>query len=938
MADKIFFKTGLASSLPTTKTAGQLLFAIDGTAGSIYLDKDSNTRIKFNADAIKLATPRSINGTSFDGSSDITTANWGTARDFTIGGTKKSVNGSQAYSWSLNEIGALPGKAANATTAATAGWYRIATTSLGINNNLGQFTILANPPGKHCLAIINAGVSYGYADEINLQQMSYIKYGSSPILTKARIVYHSTYSNNYAYLEVYVSDAIATSIYVQFNGFGWSLVAPSTAGSVPSGYSTKEITFVSNSIISNLSGKATSAGSADTAVKLTTPRAINGTNFDGSGAITTANWGTARNFTIKDADSTNSGTAVSVNGSNAVTLLLPSTIKANLTGKATSAGTADTAITATTATTTTGNAGTATKLQTARTINGTSFDGTGNITTSYWGTTRALKLAQDSSGSVNVNGGSDITLNVTNNKMKGYEFISGKVPYVWYTSQKSYENSTVPTVDWYVKVVIDADWVSDYTPLYIEADYSNVDGKLIFNLDGSNSYWTAYVTSYEGSNILAIRRARNNTTSKNEIFLKLKKPVEYHGVTQKGKITVYSPYTIDSITACTAADAGTLVNLNHGYNSNTPITTTAQIYGNAVSATRLQTARTINGTSFDGSGNITTSNWGTSRNFSIASSDGTNSGAAVSVNGSGNVTLKLPTTIKADLNGNATSVGDSTMKMYAQYNNEINFGGINDFATIYFSYRATDSKPIISTFVFGGPTGAATLKAASFTGNAATATKLATARSITLAGDVTGSTSFDGSSNVSITATVANDSHNHTYSTISLLGSYVSNTTYTSLPNGITYVEMPATATSTGDPTYGAMLTVRYCESRAFQLVGNSSNKLYFRGMHSGLSSAAGTGYGTWRAVALSDGGTYTMNITGNASGTASKLATARNITISGTASSSIGTFDGSANTTIYMPLTIKGFTSIESDKYVVNDKVTLQYNTTNECLEFVFA
>ena len=81
MADKIFFKTGLASSLPTTKTAGQLLFAIDGTTGSIYLDKDSNTRIKFNADAVKLATPRSINGTSFDGSADITTANWGTARN-----------------------------------------------------------------------------------------------------------------------------------------------------------------------------------------------------------------------------------------------------------------------------------------------------------------------------------------------------------------------------------------------------------------------------------------------------------------------------------------------------------------------------------------------------------------------------------------------------------------------------------------------------------------------------------------------------------------------------------------------------------------------------------------------------------------------------------------------------------------------------------------
>ena len=50
-----------------------------------------------------------------------------------------------------------------------------------------------------------------------------------------------------------------------------------------------------------------------------------------------ATWTTARNFTIKDADSTNSGTAASVNGGAAVTLLLPSTIKATLSGNASTA-------------------------------------------------------------------------------------------------------------------------------------------------------------------------------------------------------------------------------------------------------------------------------------------------------------------------------------------------------------------------------------------------------------------------------------------------------------------------------------------------------------------------------------------------------------------------------------------------------------------------
>ena len=52
------------------------------------------------------------------------------------------------------------------------------------------------------------------------------------------------------------------------------------------------------------------------------------------------------------------------------------------------------------------------------------------------------------------------------------------------------------------------------------------------------------------------------------------------------------------------------------------------------------------------------------------------------------------------------------------------------------------------------------------TGNSGTTTKLATARTITLAGDVTGSLSFDGSANVSITATIADNSHSHTIANV----------------------------------------------------------------------------------------------------------------------------------------------------------------------------
>lgn len=60
----------------------------------------------------------------------------------------------------------------------------------------------------------------------------------------------------------------------------------------------------------------------------------------------------------------------------------------------------------------------------------------------------------------------------------------------------------------------------------------------------------------------------------------------------------------------------------------------ASITGNAATATKLETARTINGTSFDGSANITTSSWGTSRTITIG-----NTGK--SVNGSGDVSWSL---------------------------------------------------------------------------------------------------------------------------------------------------------------------------------------------------------------------------------------------------------------------------------------------------------
>ena len=55
----------------------------------------------------------------------------------------------------------------------------------------------------------------------------------------------------------------------------------------------------------------------------------------------------------------------------------------------------------------------------------------------------------------------------------------------------------------------------------------------------------------------------------------------------------------------------------------------------------------------------------------------------------------------------------------------------------------------------------ATTFSGSLSGNATSASKLATARTISLSGDASGSTTFDGSKNITLSVTVKDDSHNH---------------------------------------------------------------------------------------------------------------------------------------------------------------------------------
>lgn len=66
--------------------------------------------------------------------------------------------------------------------------------------------------------------------------------------------------------------------------------------------------------------------------------------------------------------------------------------------------------------------------------------------------------------------------------------------------------------------------------------------------------------------------------------------------------------------------------------------------------------------------------------------------------GGGDITSKVSSASNAD---NSTSTGVENMKMYAERNNEVNFGGIVSSNVIYFGYRSKDSKPAITKYVFG---------------------------------------------------------------------------------------------------------------------------------------------------------------------------------------------------------------------------------------------
>ena len=315
-------------------------------------------------------------------------------------------------------------------------------------------------------------------------------------------------------------------------------------------------------------------GNAATATALQTARTIGGVSFDGTGNITLpgVNATGNQNTTGSAATLTTARTIGGVSFNGSANIDLPGV---NAAGNQN----------------TTGNAATATVLQTARTIGGVSFNGSANIdlpgvnaagnqnTTGNAATATALATAR-TIGGTSFDGTANITpANATNAVNLSGTLASG----VTGTTQSTSDNST--------KIA---------TTAYVTSAVANLIDSAPGALDTLNELAAAIGDD-----------ANFSTTITNSLATKL--PLA--GGTMTGAINLGSNNITNGGTI-TGTFAGNITGNVTGNTSGSSGSCT----GNAATATALQNARTINGVSFDGTGNITvTSAAGTLTGSTLAS-------------------------------------------------------------------------------------------------------------------------------------------------------------------------------------------------------------------------------------------------------------------------------------------------------------------------------
>jgi hypothetical protein len=160
-------------------------------------------------------------------------------------------------------------------------------------------------------------------------------------------------------------------------------------------------------------------------------------------------------------------------------------------------------------------------------------------------------------------------------------------------------------------------------------------------------------------------------------------------------------------------------------------------------------------------------------------SKSTDTNLVLSGNGTGNVTLNDNVAITGDLtvSGTTTTVNSETISLadnIIALNSNFTSGSPTEDSGISITRGGSTAKTLLwdetndkwtvgsETFVAATFEGALTGNVTgTVSGNAGSATVLETARTISLGGDLSGSASFNGSADISISATIADDSHNH---------------------------------------------------------------------------------------------------------------------------------------------------------------------------------
>lgn len=261
------------------------------------------------------------------------------------------------------------------------------------------------------------------------------------------------------------------------------------------------------------------------------------------------------------------------------------------------------------------------------------------------------------------------------------------------------------------------------------------------------------------------------------------------------------------------------------------------------SAGKLTTVRTINGTNFDGTANIVVPINVTAKsdniNYSLPFINGAAGNQSTYIDNDGNLTYNPSTNtlssanFTGSLNGNATTVSklllsdstnpvagpDSTTKNTIGYVNGLSVLGQTDGALYSQVHSALWEHQIFGDYKTGAmatrgknngvwqPWKTVAYLDSSITGNAATATKLQTARTITLSGDISSSVSFDGSDNVTLNTTLPNIITAGTYRsvTVNAKGLVTAGTNPTTLNGyGITDAVTASRASATFDAAANA--------------------------------------------------------------------------------------------------------------------------------------